>query len=184
MVHVSNQRLPAYSFHRRPSRLIDVENQCIVRGNVQGQHLALSYIWQNDTRPIDNEQQFQLLLNNAEDLAAPNSIKQHYPQLPKVIQDAMELTTAIPKKYLWVNRLCIIQDDPQREEEVMRMDQIYSGAYMTIIAAAEHGLYCTPVGTVHNPAIKSPKDWFENSWCRLAPNERILEYYDTVSRSK
>jgi hypothetical protein len=124
------------------------------------------------------------LLNNAEDLAAPNSIKQHYPRLPKVIQDAMELTTAIPKKYLWVNRLCIIQDDPQREEEVMRMDQIYSGAYMTIIAAAEHGLYCTPVGTVHNPAIKSPKDWFENSWCRLAPNERILEYYDTVSRSK
>jgi hypothetical protein len=157
---------------------------CIVRGNVQGQYLALSYIWQNDTRPIDNEQQFQLLLNNAEDLAAPNSIKQHNPRLPKVIQDTMELTTAIQKKYLWVNRLCIIQDDPQREEEVMRMDQIYSGAYMTIVAAAEHGLYCTPVGTVHNPAIQSPKDWFENSWCKIEPNERILEYYGTVSRSK
>jgi hypothetical protein len=94
----------------------------------------------------------------------------------------MQLTIAIQKKYLWVDRLCIVQDHPRKEEEFMRMDQIYAGAYMTIIAAAEHGLYFTLDGTVHNPTLESPNDWF--SGFGIDRDSRIKEYYGTVSRSK
>ncbi|KAL5376611.1 hypothetical protein DPSP01_010404 [Paraphaeosphaeria sporulosa] len=169
-------------FSSRPYRLIDVEEQCIVRGNVQGEYLALSYVWQDDTMKTEDQQQFQLSLDNADSLTAPNSMRQYISQLPKTIRDAMELTIAIQKRYLWVDRLCIVQDHPRKEEEFMRMDQIYSGAYMTIVAAAKHGMYCNRGGTVHDPALASPNDWFANF--EIPQHLRIRQYYGIVSRSK
>ncbi|TVY75307.1 hypothetical protein Focb16_v005310 [Fusarium oxysporum f. sp. cubense] len=74
-------------------------------------------------------------------MLAPNALKRNTSQLPAVIQHAIELTGNIRERYLWVDRLCIVQYGPQKQSECMRMDEIYSGAYVTMIAAAEGGLF-------------------------------------------
>lgn len=65
--------------------------------------------------------------------------------LPKVIQDAIELTRRLGLRYIWIESLCIVQDDVRAwklNNEVM--DLIYNNATLTICAAdgknAESGL--------------------------------------------
>jgi hypothetical protein len=56
---------------------------------------------------------------------------------PRTIQDAMIVAKELEVPYLWVDRYCIDQDNRQ-EKHIMisNMDKIYSGATVTIIAAA------------------------------------------------
>jgi hypothetical protein len=57
--------------------------------------------------------------------------------LPRTIRDAIEVTRAIDYRYLWVDSLCIIQDDEQdRDFQIAMMDQIYSNADLTIAAGS------------------------------------------------
>lgn len=55
--------------------------------------------------------------------------------LPKTIQDAVRICLAIRIYYLWVDALCIVQDDENDwASECMRMGDIYSGAHVTLAA--------------------------------------------------
>jgi hypothetical protein len=57
-------------------------------------------------------------------------------QLPAVITDAMLLTAEIGERYLWIDSLCIIQDDvTKRHATINNMNLIYGNAILTIIAA-------------------------------------------------
>ncbi|KEF63433.1 uncharacterized protein A1O9_01411 [Exophiala aquamarina CBS 119918] len=57
--------------------------------------------------------------------------------LPNVIEDAMTLVGAIRERYLWVDSLCIVQDDAaQKHQSIMQMDLIYREAVLTIVAAS------------------------------------------------
>ncbi|KAG5929114.1 hypothetical protein E4U42_007018 [Claviceps africana] len=57
---------------------------------------------------------------------------------PKVVQDAITVTRELKFRYLWMDKLCI---DPgkvvERRQHIERMDEIFEGAVVTIIAA--HG---------------------------------------------
>jgi Heterokaryon incompatibility protein (HET) len=56
--------------------------------------------------------------------------------LPAAFQDAVKVTRILNIRYLWVDALCIIQDDDSDKAiEMARMDQIYQDAYVTIAAA-------------------------------------------------
>lgn len=61
---------------------------------------------------------------------------------PAVIQDALAVCASLGLGFLWVDRFCIPQS-PQSPEDrelkhrmINQMDQIYSSAYLTIVAAA------------------------------------------------
>lgn len=57
--------------------------------------------------------------------------------LPKTFQDAIKLTRMMGIHYIWIDSLCIIQDDrTDWETESPKMKTVYSGAYVTIAAAA------------------------------------------------
>ena len=57
-------------------------------------------------------------------------------EVPRTIRDAMDLVSAIGERYLWVDSLCLIQDDPaDMKNGIDHMDLVYEGAIMTIIAA-------------------------------------------------
>jgi hypothetical protein len=49
----------------------------------------------------------------------------------------MKLVSELGGTYLWVDRLCILQDDDNdKAQQIPRMDSIYSLAELTIIAAS------------------------------------------------
>jgi hypothetical protein len=57
-------------------------------------------------------------------------------QLPKTFSDAIELTHKLGHKYLWIDALCITQDDSRElGEQIAAMENIYSGSDVTIFAA-------------------------------------------------
>jgi hypothetical protein len=56
--------------------------------------------------------------------------------LPKTFRDAITLTRKLRIRYLWIDCLCIVQDDPQDwEKEASQMSDVYSNSYLTISAA-------------------------------------------------
>jgi hypothetical protein len=56
--------------------------------------------------------------------------------LPKTFRDAIEITNLLYLKYLWIDSICIIQDDPDDwEKESSQMARVYSNSYVTIAAA-------------------------------------------------
>ncbi|KAI1073170.1 hypothetical protein LB507_010764 [Fusarium sp. FIESC RH6] len=158
----------------RPSWLIDVNDQCIVRGNVKTGYFALSYTWGDDP---NEKERLQLLSHNIDSLTTINSLSQHIHRLSKAIVDAIELTAAMGTRYLWVDRLCIIQDDPQKAAEFMDMDRIYSEATLTIVAAADFGLYLSPDDSIQNAEVKALR-------MKGQPAHKVVRtYYQALART-
>jgi hypothetical protein len=53
--------------------------------------------------------------------------------IPPTYQDALSIARALKIPYLWINSLCIVQDDYlELQHEVARMQDIYSGSSITI----------------------------------------------------
>ncbi|KAK4221613.1 heterokaryon incompatibility protein-domain-containing protein [Podospora fimiseda] len=75
-----------------------------------------------------------------------NDIKLLPTSLPRIISDALEATLALGYRYLWVDQFCINQSDSAEvADQVGKMDQIYRGADLTIVAASsKNGLLGTP----------------------------------------
>lgn len=102
----------------RTIRLVNVDTCEIVQHPEQPcEYVALSYVWGNVEK-----QSFKL------GSTLP-------PQLAQTIKDAMELVTALGKKYLWVDSYCIDQlDEDDKRAQIGMMSDIYRGAFATIIA--------------------------------------------------
>lgn len=61
-------------------------------------------------------------------------------ELPKTCQDAVHVARSCGVRYLWIDAICILQDDQQDWElESARMDDVYSRAYFTIAADRSPG---------------------------------------------
>ena len=111
-------------------RLIDVQRMCIVGGDDNSRYLALSYVWGSS----------KTLLNSKEiraDLETEAVLLKKLEELPKTIKDAMNLVRELEEQYLWVDSLCIIQDDPEdKAYQITAMDVVYSSAILTIAATS------------------------------------------------
>lgn len=61
--------------------------------------------------------------------------------IPKTFQDAVLVTRALQKQYLWIDALCIIQEgaDCDWDSEAKTMADIFAYAYCTISASSAHG---------------------------------------------
>lgn len=56
--------------------------------------------------------------------------------MPKTFQDAVTVTRALGVPYLWIDSLCIIQENEKDwESEATRMEEVFSSAYCTIAAS-------------------------------------------------
>lgn len=56
--------------------------------------------------------------------------------LPRTVEDAITVTKNLDYRYLWVDELCIEQNDSShRASQIGKMDRIYKGADLTIVAA-------------------------------------------------
>ncbi|KAL5364970.1 heterokaryon incompatibility protein-domain-containing protein [Aspergillus floccosus] len=116
-------------------RLIDVVDECLVLKSEVCEYVALSYVW----GPIPTI----LSLRDDDSGTVPKSLSQSqqptdgYWRIPRTVRDAMKLTRLIGMRYLWVDTLCIIQDDADDKARLVgRMDDVYDNAMVTVIAAA------------------------------------------------
>ncbi|KAK0653143.1 heterokaryon incompatibility protein-domain-containing protein [Cercophora newfieldiana] len=119
----------------RPKRLIDVQTSParLVRSQTLDSppdYAALSYCWGSET-----DAQSQLTLDSGE---AESQFSQQIDEkrLPAVARDAIATTRSLSIPYLWVDALCIRQDQRSPgedwEEHTGVMDRIYGNALVTI----------------------------------------------------
>lgn len=110
-------------------RLIDVQQECLVVPPLQSTYLALSYVW-------GQVEQLQLLKQSYAILTVPGSLARHRDLIPRTVRDAMYFVSLIGEKYLWVDAICLLQDDPQSMLSGIRsMNFIFQNALATIVAA-------------------------------------------------
>ena len=135
-------------------RLIDTERKCIVERHENCKYIALSYIW-------GSAPNLRLTKANIRQLIRPGSLDQFSYRLPRTIRDAISLVPQLGVRYLWVDALCLVQNDPEDLEcGINVMDLIYESAWLTIAAASGHdanaGLPGLTEGTRHaqNPTIE------------------------------
>ena len=116
---------------KRPARVIDVQNNCIVETPPSCEYITLSYVWGSKTlqKPMQTATKSSIC-----SLSEPGALSRI--DLQNTIVDAMYACTNIGHRYLWIDSLCIIQDDKDDlAEQIASMSDIYSGAFLTIIAA-------------------------------------------------
>ncbi|KAK8257835.1 heterokaryon incompatibility protein-domain-containing protein [Phyllosticta capitalensis] len=112
-------------------RLIDVEEKKVVRAPSQNlfQYACLSYVW-------GNVKEFQATRKNIHRLEKPGTL--NHERVPATIKDAMTACQRLDIKYLWVDRLCIIQDDDapngEKYSQLRHMGSIYHHAAVTLVA--------------------------------------------------
>ncbi|OAQ69830.1 heterokaryon incompatibility protein (HET) domain-containing protein [Pochonia chlamydosporia 170] len=106
--------------------LINVQDECLVSSSSDAKYFALSYVWGQ----VDMSKTFK---SNYSDRLKAHSLAAIC--FPKTIQDAMAFVRSLDERYLWVDALCIVQDDDiQMARDIPNMDIIYSQAFATIVA--------------------------------------------------
>lgn len=118
----------------RPEYFIDTIDHKLVEAKDDERYVALSYVWGPGFRRGAEDAPLQLLKANLEDF------EEGIPEadIPKTIMDAIWLAKKLGLRYIWVDRLCIVQDDESmKESHIRHMAYVFSNAYLTIIAA--HG---------------------------------------------
>ena len=109
---------------------IDVEKCQLVQAVGEFNYVALSYVWAKRETPV-------LKSNQIASWMSPGGLTPIIPQLPDAIQDAIDLTAKIGERYLWVDALCIVQDDEALKKILInKMDLVYANALLTIFAAS------------------------------------------------
>lgn len=113
-----------------PHYVVDVNKRCIVRTPAKCNYVTLSYVW--GTPRVGK---IRATKANIELLQREGSLSGE--SLSLTISDAMQVCTRLGEAYLWVDSLCIVQDDiEQKLQEIRVMGDIYSSSHLTIVAAA------------------------------------------------
>jgi len=107
--------------------VIDVARRCVVQQRVP-RYVALSYVWGQDAgSSLFASTQTVQQLAHAGSLSAD--------RLPATIQDALVVCEQLGEPFLWIDRLCILQDDlTDKQHQIGAMDRIFSAAEYVIIA--------------------------------------------------
>jgi hypothetical protein len=109
-------------------KVLDVHTLCVVKAPKDCQYVALSYVWGATSIPQPR------IIGSDTNTPDYSGVCEN---LPRTIQDAILLTRKLGKTYLWVDSLCISQeDDRDKIEQIGNMDTIYGLASFTIVAAA------------------------------------------------
>ncbi|KAH8893584.1 HET-domain-containing protein [Thozetella sp. PMI_491] len=117
-------------------RFIDVDFGCLAEAKdiaAHPKHLtryaALSYVW--------GKQPQKLLLKKAtyDKLHKPGALSCTLADLPRTVRHAMIVCRDIGVRYLWVDALCIVQDDQTKMDQINKMNRVYEDAFATIVAA-------------------------------------------------
>jgi hypothetical protein len=100
-------------------RLIDTQDMCVIVGSTTLTYFALSYVWGSQ---ISN---FKTTISNLEVLQQPGGLEQNWNEIPLTIRDAITVVSEPGYRYLWVDSICIVQDDEEvKQHQIKHMDSV------------------------------------------------------------
>ncbi|KAK0115694.1 hypothetical protein ONS95_000039 [Cadophora gregata] len=103
---------------------INVQTLSLVECPYDSRYIALSYVW-------GRVPQLLLTSSNRDLLLKKGSLKKMEDGIPRVVRDAITAVRSLGETLLWVNCLCIVQDD-DTEKHVMisEMATVYDQALL------------------------------------------------------
>jgi hypothetical protein len=159
-----------------PRRVIDVipldsdgSVRIIEPAGLRAHYLCLSHCWGKTSLPLETTK--QNIQEHSEGI--PLDI------LPKTFQDAVDFVRRLGQRYLWIDSLCIVQDDfDDWRYHAVHMAEIYQNSYLALAATASRnsseGLYRVNEGYQASPiTIKQPKGDSHTVFCR----DQIAHWY-------
>ncbi|KAI2776567.1 HET-domain-containing protein [Daldinia loculata] len=134
-----------------PSRLLDVTSRnpkLLLRCEIPNDSpfVALSHCW-GDSQPL------KTVNSNVDSHRRGISLE----ALPETFKDAVKITKILGLRFLWIDSLCIVQDDKwDWEQESAQMEKIYGNADLVLAASAASSAHdgflrdrpCTSLGRV------------------------------------
>ena len=154
--------------------LISISKKCLVKANGGEKYVALSYVWGASCS------QFRTTKADLTFLQSEGSLHETRTRdgLSGTIQRAMYFTSLLDVDFLWVDCLCIVQDDPiHTTSQINSMASIYSNSYLTLCAAdgvdAESGLLgirqCSPPRNIQQDILAFADGRMSSNWVRYMP---------------
>jgi len=128
----------------RPAYLIDTEARCIVdatRGAADEDYVMLSYVRGSSNDYFATTKATLAALQEPDAFSKPEIAS----RIPRTFRDAMHLAQFFGVRYLWIDLLCIVQDDTSHQESEMAKANFICASAVFVIAAydgqdAHHGL--------------------------------------------
>jgi hypothetical protein len=130
---MQHEGCPRSKVNLLPSRVIDVEAMCLheTEEREAGVYVALSYCWGGD----------QLVTTTRANIPSKRR-GIALEDLPRTLQDAVQVCMQLKIRYLWIDALCIIQDDKNDiAREISQMGLIYNRAALVIAASRAKSVY-------------------------------------------
>jgi hypothetical protein len=133
-----------------PSRVVCVKNPhkpyIFESRGICDEYTTLSYCWGHGTRLLTTKQSYEVFRTSL-----PTDDR-----MPLTFQDAFRVSEALGFQYVWIDALCIIQDDEQDvQKEMSMMGDIYRNSTVTIFAAngntTDSGLFAAGNGFADKP---------------------------------
>lgn len=124
---------------------------------------ALSYVWGHPS--LDPYRTYR---SNVKDHQRETGIEDHLHELPRAIQESIDLVRRIGIRYIWIDSLCIVQDSHHSFKLNARvMHLIYGNATITVCAADGED---SRTGLVATRPQNRPRQLYED----LSPGMRLL----------
>ncbi|KAF2833836.1 HET-domain-containing protein [Ophiobolus disseminans] len=129
-------------------------------------YVVLSHVWGNVA--IDCK-------TTKRNLTQYTNIGISWDQLPRTFQEAVQVTAALDIRYLWIDSLCIVQDDEQDwQREAGKMASIFRRAALTLSASnAPNSSEGSSLSSLLSPAVQFPPP--EGLFPRFAVRSRIQD---------
>ena len=132
-----------------PTRVIDVgletvDPRLFVTGRRSGRYVTLSHCWGTSYRVT-------LTKNNLPKFEETILLT----KLPKTFQDAIQLTRLLGVQYLWIDALCIVQDDQNDwKRESTAMCSVFENAIFSISAVAASDSHSGMLHERNHPSVQ------------------------------
>lgn len=120
--------------------LIDIANECLVQASGREKYIALSYVWGKTSSSVQTTKE-----NFAKRCEVSGLFQGKPTSFPGTLRRAITTASEFDVNFLWIDQLCILQDDPvHKMAQINHMDAIYAASYLTLCIAdgdnAENGL--------------------------------------------
>lgn len=114
-------------------RLVDLRHRCIVTAPEDCDYVALSYTWGDPKK----SKHLTLTKDTLPWLQSEGALSDGNEDVPTTIKDTLYVTDLLHERYLWVDAICIQQDnEDDKKAQIPNMDKIYGCAKLTIVAGA------------------------------------------------